>query len=125
ALADRRAGVGKIVVELGEGDTGVFVLVGAGERHAELQKIVGRLGALWPALVALGKGGGGVEKAVAGEVGLAEPVLRVARHRVLGVLLDKGLERPFGGRIVGLLQETKGVVVLLGGRAARQDIAGG
>src|SRR5437879_4791045 len=83
ALADRRAGVGKIVVELGEGDTGVFVLVGAGERHAELQKIVGRLGALWPALVALGKGGGGVEKAVAGEVGLAEPVLRVARHRVL------------------------------------------
>src|SRR5580692_8006607 len=55
-LLDRRAGVGKLLFELGEGDAGALFLVGAGQRHAELQQVVGRLGALGIALVAIGIG---------------------------------------------------------------------
>ena len=40
-LADRGVGVGKGVVELGEGDAGVLLLVGVAERHPELQQFLG------------------------------------------------------------------------------------
>ena len=37
--------LGKLLIELSERDAGILLLVGAGQRHAELQQIVGRLGA--------------------------------------------------------------------------------
>src|SRR5581483_2376696 len=71
ALLDRGAGPREVMVELGKGDAGVLLLVGVAERHAELEQLFGRLGALGIALVALGEDGGGIEIAGAGVIGLA------------------------------------------------------
>src|SRR3954471_12250973 len=90
ALPDRGAGSGEIMVELGQYDTGVLLLIGAAQRHAELQQFVGRFGALRIALIARGEGGGRRGVAAARVKGLPQPVLRVARHRVVRMLLDKG-----------------------------------
>src|ERR1700730_2040651 len=120
AALDRGARAGEIVIELGQRDAGVLLLIGAGQRHAELQQLVGRLAAFRIALLALGKGARRLDKPAACVIGLAEPVLGVAGPRILRVLLDKGLARRLGGGIVRLLQQTEGIVVLLAGRAARQ-----
>src|SRR5205823_14871218 len=100
AVLDRGAGGGEIMVELAQRDAGVLLLVGAGERHAELQQLVGRLGAFRISLVALGKGARRLDKPAARVIGLAQPILGVAGHRVFRVLLDKGLQCRLGGGIV-------------------------
>src|SRR4051794_20495062 len=119
ALLDRGAGSGEIMVELGQYDTGVLLLIGAAQRHAQLQQFVSRLRAFRPALVAFSKGARRLGVAAARVIGLAQPVLRVAAHRVIRVLLDKGFQGYLGGRVIGLLQQTECLVVLLAGRAAR------
>src|SRR2546426_552917 len=81
----------EVMLELRQGKAGILLLIGAAERHRKLQQVVGRLGAFRIALVAFGKGARRFEKAVAREIGFAEPVLRVTGHRVGRMLLDKRL----------------------------------
>ena len=107
-------GVREIVVELGQRDAGILLLVGAGQRHAELQQIVGRLGAFRIALVAFGEGARRLD-----DIGRARNRSRrasIARCRPSDPsdAVDEGLERRLGGRIVGLLQQPEGMIVLLG-----------
>src|ERR1051325_1851441 len=117
AFPDRRPRVGEIVVKLRQRDASVLLLVGAGARHAQLQQLRGGLGAFRITLVAFGKGRGRLDIPAARVIGLAEEVLRGTGHRILRMLLDKGLERLFGGGIVGLLQQAERAVVLLGRRS--------
>src|ERR1051326_9518283 len=56
AFLDRSTRRRKIVVELGQRDAGVLLLIGARQRHAQLQQFVGRLGAFGIALITLGEG---------------------------------------------------------------------
>ena len=82
--------VGKSRSSRCEGAARVLLLAEAAERHAELQEIVGGLAALGIFLIAEGEGGGGVLVFLAHVIGLAEPVLRVAGERVVGIVLDEG-----------------------------------
>src|SRR5579862_8418831 len=91
----------EIVIELRQGEAGVLLLIGTAEGHAKLQQIIGRLGAFRIALVAFGEGARRFEEPAARVIGFAEPVLRIARHRVRRVLLDKGFQRRLGGRKIG------------------------
>src|SRR5215469_7436785 len=83
ALPDCRRRIGEALVELVERQTSVLFLIGLGQRHAEIQQIVRSLRPFREALVAFGERGGGVLIAVAREIGLPQPILRVARQRVV------------------------------------------
>src|SRR2546423_6240724 len=88
------------------------------------RSFVGRLGAFRIALIALGEGARRFGIAPARVIGLTEPVLRIPGHRVVRVLLDKGLQGRFRGGGIGLLEEAEGMIVLLAGRAARHGTGG-
>ena len=87
-------GLREVVIELGERDAGVLLLVGAGERHAEFQQIVGRLRPLWIVLVALGEGAGRLRVPAARVIGLAQPVLCAAGQRVVRDVARRTSSRP-------------------------------
>src|SRR5207302_7570003 len=91
-LLDRGCRLREIVIQLRQGDAGVLLLIGAAERHRKLQQIVGCLGAFRIPFVALGKCACRLEEPVARVIGLAEPVLRIPRHRIRRMLLDKSLQ---------------------------------
>ena len=84
---------------------------------------LGSLGAGLVDLVALGEGGHGVLVVATGVVGLAQPVLGVARQHVLGVALQERLEASFSASVVAVLQLLEGVVVHL--VATRSATGGG
>src|ERR1041385_1127768 len=92
AFLDRSARRREVMVELSQRDAGVLLLIGARQRHAQLQQFVGRLGAFGIALIAFREGARRFGITAARVIGLAEPILRVARHRIVRVLLDKGLQ---------------------------------
>src|SRR5262249_10841327 len=60
AILDQRRGARELRGELLEGGAGIGLPPGLAERHAELQEIVRRLGALRVFLIALGEGDGRV-----------------------------------------------------------------
>ena len=93
-LLDRASRVREVAIELSQRDAGILLLVGAGERHAELQQIVGRLRSLRITLVSLGKGTGRLRVSAARIIGLAQPVLGAAGQRVVRVLCDETSSRP-------------------------------
>src|SRR3954470_12778999 len=74
--SDRRARVREIAIELGQRDASVLLLVGAGERHAELQELLGGFGALRVALVAFGEGCRRLDIPAARVIRFAEEILR-------------------------------------------------
>src|SRR3984957_17516456 len=119
-LLDRGSGAGKLLIELGEGDAGVLFLVGASQGHAQLQQIVRRPSALWIALVAIGEGRGSVHVSVARVKALTDEILCICGERVVRVRLDEGAQRGFGGGIVGLLDQSDGMVELLDHRTRRR-----
>ena len=79
ALLDRAARVREVAIELSQRDAGILLLVGAGQRHAELQEIVRRLRPLRISLVSLGEGARRFRIFAARVIGLAEPVLGACR----------------------------------------------
>src|SRR5260370_31993632 len=99
-LFDRASRVGKIMIQLRERYTGVLLLVRAGERHAEFQQIVGRLGPLRIILVAFGKDAGRLRVPPPGVIGLAQPVLCATGQPVFGMLRNESLQSLFGGSIL-------------------------
>ena len=101
---DRASRAGEIVIQLGERDAGVLLLVGASERHAEFQQIVSRLGPLRIIFVALGEGAGRLRVPPARVIGLAQPVLRAAGQRIFGMLRNEFLQSLFGTRIIRLFK---------------------
>src|SRR6185312_1613896 len=124
-LADRGAGIGKGVIELGKGDAGILFLVGMAQRHSELQKLVGRLGSLRVVLIPLGERTGRLGVLLARVEGLADPVLRAGDQRVFGVGVDEPAECSLCIGVIGLLHETEGAIVLLGrGTALRNGSVG-
>ncbi len=115
-------GVRELVVELHQRDARIVLLVGARERHAELQETVGRLGSARVALVALGKGRRRIGVFAAHVKALAQPILGIAGQRIGRILLDEVAQRVFGRRIVGPSQQTEGGIVLGRWRARRQGL---
>src|ERR1700722_4764940 len=112
-LLDRGGRGREVAVEARKGGAGVRLLAEIGERHAELQQIVHRLAVLGIFLIALGEGDGGVVPILAHIIGLAQPVLRVAGERILGIFRHEGAQRLFRVGIIGALQQAEGVVVLI------------
>ena len=104
--------VREIVVELHQGDAGIMLLIGAGERHAELQQPVSRLRSSRIALVAFGKGGSGFGVLAASIKAFAEPILRIAGERVARMLLNKAAQRFLRRRIIRLPQQSESGIVL-------------
>src|SRR5262249_28291277 len=94
------AGARLVLVVLGEHLAGVRLAAECGERDAELQEIVGALGAGLVDLVSFGEGRHGVLVVAPRIVGLAQPILRVAGQHMAGVTLQEGLEAALGARIV-------------------------
>src|SRR6516225_6898239 len=123
-LLDRVSRVGEVVIELHQCGARILFLVCASERHAELQQIVWCLCPLRVALVTLGKRDCGLSVVSARVICLAEPVLRAPGQPVVWMLSDKALQGCFGRRIVCLLQQTEGKIILLGGRTGRQHARG-
>src|SRR5690606_23106137 len=113
ALEDVRRGVGEAVLQLAEDRTGVTAAAEQAQRQAELQQAVGRLRAARVVLVGDAEGARRLVVVAAHVVGLAQPVLGVRRERVARMLLDEGGQRLLGAGVVGLAQQTEGVVVLL------------
>src|SRR2546423_15025567 len=72
------------------------------------RSFVGRLGAFRIALIAVGEGARRFGIAPARVIGLTEPVLRIPGHRVVRVLLDKGLQGRFRGGGICLHPEGEG-----------------
>src|SRR5947208_11798717 len=103
-LFDRASRVWEIVIQLGERDAGVLLLVGAGEGHPKFQQVVGRFGPLWIVLVALGKGTCRLRVPATRVIGLAQPVLCATGQRVFGMLRNERLQRLFRSRIICLLE---------------------
>src|SRR5579863_8565171 len=92
----------KIALQARKGATGIGLLIEVRKRHAELQQIVGRLGALRVFLVALRESGGRVGVVLAYVEGLAKPVLRISSERILRPTLNKVAHRLLRRRIIGL-----------------------
>src|SRR6185437_1485487 len=93
ALLDVGRGIGEVVRKLAEGQARLLLLPDIAERHAELQEAVGTLAALRVFPIALGEGSGGVIVVLAHVEGLAEPILGIARERIVGIALDESAER--------------------------------
>src|SRR5215469_10392806 len=116
----------ELLGELGEGDAGIRLLAELAEGHAELQEIVGRFAVVGIFLVALGKGDRRVLIPAAHIIGLAEPVLGIAREIVVRMLDEEGVERLLGIIVFGLAQQVEGVFVLpLHGIAGERDDGAG
>src|ERR1043166_4072051 len=116
---------GKFLVELGECNAGVVLLADLPQRHAELQEIVGRLAAVRILLIGLGEGDGRILVSPAYIIGLAQPVLRVARQGIARVLGDEGLQGLLRLVVIGLAQQVEGVFVLGLHRVAGKRIGAG
>src|SRR6266851_2984320 len=125
SFLDRVARVREIAIELSERYAGVLFLVRPGERHAELQEIIGCLRPFRITLVALSKGYGRVGIFFALVIGFADPVLGVTSQRIVRVLLNETPQCFFGSRIVRLLYQAKREVILVQRRARRQYSGGG
>src|SRR6266851_2973859 len=124
SFLDRVARVREIAIELSERYAGVLFLVRPGERHAELQEIIGCLRPFRITLVALSKGYGRVGIFFALVIGFADPVLGVTSQRIVRVLLNETPQCFFGSRIVRLLYQAKREVILVQRRARRQYSGG-
>src|SRR5262249_29896684 len=92
------------------------------QRHPKLEQEVRPLRAFRIILEAVGESRGGIIVILANVEGLAEPILRSRRQRVLGMLLDEAAERLLGILVPCLPQQAEGGVVLILriGRAARK-----
>src|SRR4051812_19544229 len=110
ALLDIASRSRKVAIELRQRDTGILLLVGTRERHAQLQEIVGRLRSFRVASVPFGEGTRRFGVFAAYIKGFAEPVLGAPRERIVGMLSDKGPKRLFRRRIVRLLQQSVRIV---------------
>src|SRR5580658_322124 len=120
AILDDRRHLRKIALQLGEGETGIVLAPGIAERHAQFLQIVRRLRALRIFLVPFGEGGSRRRIIAAHEIGLAQPVLRVAGELITGMLPDEAAEGGFGPLEIGVAQQAEGVIVLLRRRAFGQ-----
>src|SRR5581483_3015569 len=118
AVADLRLHLREVALEPRVGAAGIVLLAEDRQRDAELQQVVGRLGALRIFLVALGEGGGRALIILARIEGLAEPVLRIAGERVPRIALDEGAEGLLGLLVARLPQQREGRVVLVERRAS-------
>src|SRR5262249_53175097 len=113
------------LVELLQGNTGIVLLAALAKRHAELQQVIDHLRAVGIFLIALGESDRGILIVLARVIGFAQPILRITRQRITGMVFQKGLQRALGLLILALLQETDRIFVLVLGCIPRQaDIAG-
>src|SRR5882724_3895480 len=115
-----RAGI--FAHQLRQRRAGILLLSHLAQRHAELEQVVGGLAAVGIFLEALGEGDGGLLVVAAHIVGLAQPILGVAREHIVRVLLHEGGEGLLGLGIVGRAQQPEGVFILLLRRGAGQLI---
>src|SRR5271166_3247674 len=114
-VPDGITGVREVVIQLNESHAGILLLVGAGERHTELQQIVGRLCPFRVALVALSIRRGRLSVFLSFVITLTEPVLSIASQRIVGMILDKSPKCLFCSRIVSLFYQTICKIILIGG----------
>src|SRR5438067_542042 len=81
-LLYRVSRVWEVMIELRKCNAGILFLIGAGERHAELQEIIGRLRSFRVAPIPLGKGTSRFGVSLALVISLAEPILGAAGQRI-------------------------------------------
>ncbi len=77
------------------------------------KQIVGGFRAFGIFLIALRESGRGVAVILADVERLAEPILRIAGERILGIALNESAHRLLGGRIIRLGQQAHSVIVLV------------
>src|SRR5690606_4328851 len=99
-------------LQFSQGAASIVATIEHGERHAEFQQIVGRLARFRILLEAFGEDSGGGNIVASHVVGLTQPVLRVARQRMLGVRLQEGLQCCFRLFPARLPQKAEGLVIL-------------
>ena len=102
-----------VLVKLGEHGAGIGLAAEHRQSDAELQQVVGSLGARLVDLVAVGEGSHGVLIITTRIISLAQPVLRVARQHMLGIALQECLKAPLRVGVVAVVQLLEGVVVHL------------
>src|SRR5579885_3054883 len=114
----------ELLRQLGEGDAGVRRLAQLAQGHSQLQEIVRRLAVIRVLLIALGEGHRRLLVAPAHIIGLAEPVLRIARQIVRRMLGQEGAEGLLRIVVFRLAQQVEGVFVLRLHRIPRQFVSG-
>src|SRR4051794_6163708 len=101
-IEDMRGGLRVFGGEVAGGRAGCILLAELGERHAELEQRIGRLVAGFVLLVALEEGVGRALVLAAHIIALADPVLRAAGERIVGVGGDQLAERGLRRAVVAL-----------------------